>query len=85
MVMTKAKTKKKARAYVLLHTVQGCSGDVVSSLLQNSNVISVDRVEGPTDVVAIMEAPTRPQLATAVVAALSKVDVMIDSVDLLPV
>ncbi len=81
-----ARTKNsRARTYVLLHTVQGCSGDVVSILLRNRHVLAVDKVEGPPDIVAIIEAPSRIKLAAAVVKALSTVEVMIDGVDLLPV
>jgi hypothetical protein len=72
-----------ARAYVLLHAVQGCSGDVVSALLQNRHVLSVDKVED-ADIVAIIEAPSRTKLAAAVVHALSTLEFMIDGVDLLP-
>ncbi len=85
-VSTAAKKRKSpARAYVLLSTVEGCSADVVSTLLQNHGVVSVDKVEGPPDVVAIIEASSRTELAQAVVKALSAVEVMVDSVDLLPV
>ncbi len=79
------KRKSVARAYVLLSTVEGRSADVVNALLQNRDVLSVDKVEGPPDIVAIIEAPSRTKLASAVVKALSSVEVMVDSVDLLPV
>lgn len=75
----------RARAYVMLHTVQGCSGDVVGTLLKNRHVLSVDMVEGLPDIVAILEAPSRTKLAAALVKALSTIEVMIDGVDLLPV
>ena len=80
-----ARTKSsRARAYVLFHTLEGCSGDVVSTLLQNRHVLSVDMAEGPPDIVAIIEASSRTKLAAAVVKALSTIGVMVDGVDLLP-
>lgn len=83
--LTAGTKNSRARAYILLHTVQGCSGDVVSTLLKNRHVLAVDKVEGPPDIVAILEASSRTKLAAAVVKALSTVEVMIDGVDLLPV
>jgi len=75
----------RAKVYVLLHIVQGWSGDVVRILLQNRHVLSVERVKGPPDIVAIFEAHSRTKLAAAVVKALGTVEVMIDGIDLLPV
>ena len=69
----------------MLHIVQGCSGDVVNIRLKSRSVLSVDKVEGSPDIVAIIKAPSRTKLAAAVVKALSTVEVMIDGVDLLPV
>ncbi|MDO8577698.1 MAG: hypothetical protein Q7R50_00760 [Dehalococcoidales bacterium] len=48
-------------------------------------MLAVDKVEGPPDIVVIIESPSRIKLAAAVVKALSTVEVMIDGVDLLPV
>lgn len=79
------KRKSRARVYVLLRTVQDCAGDAVLVLRQNVGVVAVDRIEGPPDIIAVMEAAGRPKLAKAVVKALASVELMTDSVDLLPV
>ena len=73
-----------ARAYVLLQTVPGCSQEVVNTLLENQDVLAVDRVEGPPGIVAIIEAPSRTKLAAAVIKAVSTVEIMVKGVDLLP-
>lgn len=79
------KCNSRARVYVLLRTVQDCAGNAVLALRQNVGVVAADRLEGPPDIIVVMEAADRPKLARAVVKALASVEVMTDSVELLPV
>ncbi len=78
------KRKTQPRVYVLFCTVRGCSADGISALLQNTNVLSVEKAEGPADVIAMLEAPSQPKLAVAVMDALSEVDDMVGEADILP-
>ena len=79
------KRNSRARVYVLLRTAQDCAGDALLVLRQNAGVVAVDRIEGSPDIVVVMEAADRPRLAKAVIKALASVELMTDSVDLLPV
>ena len=83
--LRRRKRKSRARAYVLLRTVQDCAGDAVLVLRRNVGVIAVDRIEGPPDIIVVMEAADRPKLAKAVIKALASVEPITDSVELLPV
>jgi len=83
--VTKRKRRSRTRVYLLLRTVEGCAEDAVLLLRQNADVVAVDSLEGPPDIIVVMEARDRPKLAKAVMAALTSVDAMTDSVELLPV
>ena len=74
----------RPRAYVLLRSRQGCSAEVVRTLLDDNNVCAVDSVECPARIVAVIEAPSRTKLAVAVAKTVSSVEAMIVGVDLLP-
>jgi hypothetical protein len=84
VTVTGSSKRGPARAYILLQIVPGCSQAVVNTLLENQDVLAVDRVEGPPGIVAIIEAPSRTKLAAAVVKAVSTVEIMVKGVDLLP-
>lgn len=43
------------KAYVLIEMAAGRSGDLVRSLQENSKVLTVSRVTGPYDVIAIIQ------------------------------
>ena len=47
-----------AKAFVLIETMVGKSGEVVAALKQLGGVKSVDMVTGPYDVIVIIEART---------------------------
>lgn len=52
---------------------------------QNVGVVATDRLEGVPDIIVVMEVADRIRLAKAVMKALASVEVMTDSVELLPV
>ena len=72
------------RAYILLRTVQGKSDQVVTALRGMPGVAEVDLVEGPPDVVLVVEASARQDLARYVVEAVGAVETMTEDLSLLP-
>jgi hypothetical protein len=73
------------RAYVLLDVAKGKSQDVARALRGKRGVVMVDVVEGPPDVVAVLEASERLILADLVTQASEAVESLINRVYLLPV
>ena len=74
-----------ARAYVLLDVVQGDPAEVVRALRGRTGVIMADVIEGPPDVVMVVEARGRHRLAELTIEALSAVENMTGDLKLLPV
>ena len=72
------------RAYVLLHTKKYHCKEAAEILERQSGVTTVDLVEGPPDIVLIMEASRRLALASKLIDAMSSVENLIDGVELLP-
>jgi hypothetical protein len=51
------------KAYILLDVIEGSIEEVARVLRKELGVVIVDTLEGPTDVVVLIEAPEREQLA----------------------
>jgi len=73
-----------ARVYILLDIVDGKAEQVAQALQGSLGVVMVDAVEGPPDVVIVMEAPNRQQLAKITMQALASVETITEQVCLLP-
>ena len=73
------------RVYILLDIVDGKAEHVVKVLRKSLGVIMADALESPPDVIAVMEAPERRQLAKQAVQALASVKTVTEHVCLLPV
>jgi len=73
------------RAYVLLHLAKGNPALVAQALRRKPGVLMADPLEGPPDVIVVVEAPERQKLADLTVQVLSSVETMIDNVRLLPI
>ena len=52
-----------ARVYILLDIVHGKSEYVIQALRGKPGVVMVDPLEGPPDVILVVEAPKRQKLA----------------------
>ena len=78
------RTSGSMRAYVLLQADSNRCNDAVTTLKRQPGVVSVDRVEGPPDIVVLLEARDRSELASILIAALSSVEGITEGVDLLP-
>jgi len=73
-----------ARAYVLLDIANGRSEQVAKALQGMPGVMMADLLEGPPDVIVVLEAFERPTLAELTIQALTSVETAIKSVRLLP-
>ncbi len=73
-----------ARAYVLLRAVPGDRRDLVQTLRQQPGVVTVDMVEGPLDIVLVVQGTDRTRLARTLMKALASVETMFDGLELLP-
>ncbi len=74
-----------ARVYVLLDVAQGELAKVMRTLRDKPGVIMADIVEGPPDIVMVVEARQRRRLAELTVEALSSIEGMTENLQLLPV
>ena len=74
-----------AKAYVLLDIADGEPEQAVQALRGKPGVVMADYLDGPPDVIAVVEAPERQELADLTVQALASVEAVIDNVWLLPV
>jgi hypothetical protein len=72
------------RAYILLDIADGKAEQVTKVLRESPGVVMADALEGPPDVIIVMEAPERQQLAELTIQALASVETMTEHVCLLP-
>lgn len=73
-----------ARAYVLLDIVDSKSEQVVQTLRGKPGVVIVDPLEGPPDVIMVIEASKRQKLAELTMGAIVSVEDMTKGLHLLP-
>ncbi len=73
-----------SRLYLLLETVNGHSEEVAQVLRLNSGVVTVDLVEGKTDIIAVMEAEDRQALARQLMQVISCVENTTEDARILP-
>ena len=73
------------RAYILIETVVGKTTEVCAALQKVSEMISVDVVTGPYDIIAIAEAEERPTLGNLVSDGMHNVPGSIKTVSCLAV
>jgi len=72
------------RAYLLMDIIDGKHLEVIQSLGRKPGVIMVDMLEGPPDILVMMEARSRQELAELTVDALASVENHTENVQLLP-
>ena len=72
------------RAYVLIDVVDGKCEQMTQALRGRPGVITVDLLEGPPQVIMVVEAPERQRLARLTVQAISEVEMMTEDIQLLP-
>jgi len=73
------------RAYVLLDIDDAKFEQAAQTLQGKSGVVIADALEGPPDVIMVIEASEREKLAELTMEALESVESMTEKVNLLPV
>ena len=74
----------KDKVYILLDVMDGKAEQVVQVLQEIPGVLMVDALEGPPDVILVMEAAERQHLAKLTIDALASVEMLTEQVRLLP-
>ena len=74
-----------SRLYLLLETVNGHSEEAARVFRLNSGVVAVDVVEGKPDVIVVMEAGDRQELAHLLMQVISCVENATEDVRILPI
>jgi len=72
------------KVYILLDIVDGKTEQVTQVLQGSPGVVMVDALEGPPDVIIVIEAAEREQLAKLTIQAIASVETAIEHVHLLP-
>ncbi len=81
----RSSTGSVTRAYVLLQSSESRHNQVTRILKRQLGVVTVDSVEGPSDIVMVIEAPDRRELASVLMNALTSVQDTIEDMELLPI
>ena len=74
-----------ARAYILIDAVEGKAHEVLMSLRGKPGVTLVDCVEGPPDIVMMVEAEDNQKLADLTIKALTSIENLTNGAQVLPV
>jgi hypothetical protein len=72
------------RVYILLDILNGKAEQATEILRESPGVVMADALEGPPNVIIIMEAPERQQLARLTIQTLASVETITEHVCLLP-
>ena len=72
------------KVYILIDVIDDSAEEVTRVLRGKLGVVIVDALEGPPDVVVLIEAPKREQLAKWTIEALGSVEMLTEQVRLLP-
>jgi hypothetical protein len=75
----------KSRAYILLNVINETPQQVANKLRGMVGVKEVEVLEGSPELMVIMEAKERKQLARSTVSALESIDTMLGTIKLMPV
>ena len=73
-----------ARVYMLLDVSEGQSLQVAKMLRGQRGVVIVDMVEGPPDVILMIEASNRQKLAERAIKTMASVEYWTENIELLP-
>lgn len=74
----------RAKAYVLLDIVDGNCDQVAQMLRSKRGVVMADSLEGPPDLIMVVEASDKQKLAQLAISALATVETMTQGLQILP-
>lgn len=74
----------RVKAYVLLDIVDGNCDQVAQMLRSKRGVLMVDSLEGPPDLIMVVEASDKQKLAQLAVDALASVETVTQGLQILP-
>jgi len=74
----------RAKAYVLLDIVDGKCDQVAQMLRSKRGVLMADSLEGPPDLIMVVEASDKQKLAQLAINALATVETVTQGVQILP-
>ena len=80
-----AREGNAARAYILLDIREGKLVEAAEILQSMRGIVIADPLEGPPDVVVVVEASDRQELARLTNRALASIEALIEGLNLLPV
>jgi hypothetical protein len=72
------------RAYILLDVLEGSAEQVVHNLRGKPGVVIADALEGPPDIVMMVEAKDRLKLAELATRAIASIESMTEGIHVLP-
>ena len=73
------------KVYLLIELTNGNKEDVAATLRGMQGIVAVDMLEGPPDLLAVIEAPGRQQAAKHLMGLLEVVDGLVEDIRVLPV
>jgi hypothetical protein len=73
------------RVYLLLELVNGNKATVAAALKNTQGIVGVDTLEGPPDLITVIEAPARQKAAEYLMGVLDLVDGVVEDIRVLPV
>ncbi len=80
-----ARRGSAARAYIFLDIREGKSIEAAEVMQSMCGVVIADLLEGPPDIVVVVEALDRTELASLINRALASIEALIEGLTLLPV
>jgi hypothetical protein len=73
------------KVYLLLETISGNKTDLAEALNGRPGIVTMDVLEGPPDLLVVIEAPERQKAAEHLMGLLDIVDGMVEDLRVLPV
>ena len=73
------------KVYILLDVAQGRSAELARAIRNKPGVVMADTLEGPPDVVVVLESSERMKLANLMMQVLESVQTLVEGIHLLPV
>ena len=73
------------RAYILIDAVEGKVPEMVAALRASPGIVMADHIDGPPDIIMIIEAEDRLKLARLTINALNSIENLTDDIQCFPI